>query len=334
MSIYLCRKVKMPLTLDVSVLEQLSVKALLNTLNNHFERIETLAIETDVATSLPNALDLLGNGSEFYRPVQSILRRLVLRCNADDSILQPLPSYLPRQPLISALPLHQALTTLYIDGRNLLEMLRSSKSGRSGRPGSEMVFSCTPKLETIGINHLTRCVDGFSEELIHYFFIVILPSFQHLTTLALESIDFEQPQYPDLLSYDDLEVTLSTVPEPLVSLSLPCLVLKYTSRESIGFVLRCIRRPHTIVLDGCFLSSPTPPPSSLPELFLSCSKLVLANIPSDFDRSLPGLISQWDGEYLELISCPCIDDDFWCNMVTLLSSLTRNSKPGSEEDGH
>ncbi|RXW15712.1 hypothetical protein EST38_g10142 [Candolleomyces aberdarensis] len=328
-SVYLRRKVKIPSGLDLE--ERDSVTALLHAVKDHFARVEALVIEANVASSLPNALDLLGDGSEISFQPLSKLRKLMLRCNADDSILQPLPSALPPQPLRS-LPLRQSLTTLYLDGRNLLEMLGSSRAGRNGLSvDSKNVFSCMPMLEAIGVNNLTCSVDGFSEELIYYFFFGILPSFQRLSTLLLESLDLEPPHYPALSSRNPQEVMLGAVPTPLVSLSLTRLIIKHTKRESIGFVLRCIARPHTIVLDGCFLSSPTPSssssPSALLESVLRCSRLILANIASDFDRSLPGLIAQWDGECLELIRCMCLDDDFWTKLV----QLSREGKPGPED---
>ncbi|RXW20275.1 hypothetical protein EST38_g5571 [Candolleomyces aberdarensis] len=330
-SVYLRRKVKIPSSLDLD--EQHSVMTLLHAVKDHFARVEALVIEANTSSSLPNALDLLGDGSEIFRQPLSGLKTLALRCNADDSILQPLPNSLSPQPPHRSLPLRRSLTTLYLDGRNLLEMLRSSLAGRNGRGvDSENVFSCMPMLEAIGVNNLTCCVDGFSEELIHHFFLDILPSFQRLSTLLLERFDLEPPQYPYISSFNLEEVMPGTVPTPLVSLSLPRLIIKHTKRESIGFVLRCMARPHTIVLDGCFLSSPTPSSSSFPsaplEGVLSCSRLVLANLPCDFDRSLPGLIAQWDGEYLELIRCTCLGDDFWTELVRLLSP---EGKPGPDD---
>ncbi|KAJ2928196.1 hypothetical protein H1R20_g8908, partial [Candolleomyces eurysporus] len=330
-SIHLRRKVKLPSGLDLETQE--SVTILLHAVKDHFARVEALVIEENVASSLPNALDMLGDRSEIFRQPLPRLRVLALRCNADDSILQPLPNSLPPQLLQRSFPLRRSLTTLYLDGRNLLKMLSSSLAGWNGQSvDSESVFGCMPMLEAIGVNNLTCCVDGFSEELIYHFFLNILPSFERLSTLLLESFDLGPPQHPASSSFASAEAIPDTVPTPHVSLSLPRLIIKHTKRESIGFVLRHVARPHTIVLDGCFLSSPIPSssssPSALLKTVLSCSRLVLANITCDVDQSLPGLIAQWDGEYLELIRCTCLDDDFWIELVRLLSLKGR---PGSED---
>ncbi|RXW25109.1 hypothetical protein EST38_g767 [Candolleomyces aberdarensis] len=311
--VYLVRKEKIPPTLDLD--ERGSVEVLLSALEGHLERVEALVVETNQASSLPDFQSLLLRSGDAHRLRR--LRNLVLRCNADDSILQPLSSS-PLLPSIHGrIGVNTTLTTMYIDGRNLLAMLQAASS--RGRSGVEDVFSSMPMLETFGVNHLTFRVDGYSDELIHHFFLTVLPSFPRLGTLALDTFEPINDGHPWLIQGPSSHGTLSSSPPhavtSLIPTSIPHLIIKRTNQSSIEFVLERITHPRTLILIHCYFTSPSPIHIS------NCSKLVFVDITTDFHRILPKMIANWDGQHLELVNCPCVDDDFWTGLMTELTNV-------------
>ncbi|RXW15548.1 hypothetical protein EST38_g10304 [Candolleomyces aberdarensis] len=312
-SVYLLRKKKIPHTLDLD--ERGSVEVLLSALEGHLERVEALVIETNQASSLPDLQSLLLRSGDDHRLTR--LRNLVLRCNADDSILQPPSSSFLPPSIHGRVGANTTLTTVYIDGKNLLAMLRSSIS--RSRSGVEDVFSSMPMLETIGVNHLTFRVDGYSDELIHYFFLDVLPSFPRLDTLALDTFEPINDGHPWSIQGPTSNGALSPSPpsgsSQAVTTSIPRLIIKRTDQDSIEFVLKRIIHPQTLTLIHCYFTSPSPIHIS------NCSKLVLVDIPTDFHGVIPKMIAHWDGQHLELVRCPCVDDDFWAGLITELINV-------------
>ncbi|KAJ2924841.1 hypothetical protein H1R20_g12267, partial [Candolleomyces eurysporus] len=314
--VYLLRKEKIPLTLDLN--EFWSVEVLLSALEGHLERVEVLVVETNQASSLPDFQLLLLRSGDPHRLRR--LRNLVLRCNADDSILLP-PSSGSLLPSIGRVGVNAVLTTIYIDGRNLLAMLRSSSL--QSRSGVEDAFFSMPMLETFGINHLTFRVDGYSDDLIRHFFLDVLPSFPRLGTLALDTFEPINDGHPWLLQGPSFYDPLSSSPPsgspqpvtPLISASIPRLIIKRTNQSSIEFVLKQITHPRTLILIRCYFTSPSPIRIS------SYTRLTFVDMPTDFHQILPKMIAHWDGQHLELVNCPCVDNDFRTGLITELSNV-------------
>ncbi|KAJ2913880.1 hypothetical protein MD484_g6546, partial [Candolleomyces efflorescens] len=256
--LYLCRRRSIPQSLDFEEAEL--VEAALNGCSSHFERVEVLMVETNQASSLPRALSLLQSEDGDFCQLPR-LTKLIMNFNIDDAILSPHPSPIPL-PISTLFPISRALTSLFVDGRNLLAMLRLSKSRMPGS-GVGDAFTNMPMLEEMGVNNLTSRVDGFSDELVHHLLADILPSFRHLKTLAFENLD---PGVETLAAKNDL----------VYPLSLPRVVVKRTSQPSIEFILKWFH-PQTLVLIDCSFVAPLPLPS--------LSKLILIEIPDDIDHA-------------------------------------------------
>jgi hypothetical protein len=300
--VYLLRKLRIPPSLDLN--ERQSVEVLLNVLAEHFERIEVLVVETNQASSLPDFESLLSSAAVHrLRRVKSV----VLRCNGDDSIIQPqtvrsLPS------IDGRFVLNRTLTTISIDGKNMLAMLRSSNY--RSESGVEDVFASMPMLEMISINNLTFRVDGYSDELVQSFFHDILPSLQRLATLTLDTFEPLDDGHSWVVKGDDFDPVHWLLPPrrsaqpgiPFVPTSLNHVIIKHTKQDSIEFILKQITHPRTLTLIHCYFTSPSP--IHVPH----CSKLVLVDIPTDYHRVIPKMIACWDGQHLELVNCPCVDD--------------------------
>ncbi|RXW20541.1 hypothetical protein EST38_g5309 [Candolleomyces aberdarensis] len=316
--VYLLRKKKVPHSLDLG--ERMSVQVLLSALEGHLERVEALVVETNQASSLPDFQSLLLRSGDAHSRL-SRLRNMMFRCNADDSILQSSSSSSLLPSIHGRFEVNPTLTTVYIDGRNLLAMLQSSVSLRES--GVEDVFSSMPMLETFGVNHLTFRVDGYSDERIHHFFLNILPSFPRLKTLALNTFEPNDDGHPWSIQGHRSHGALSSSPPsgssqavtPLVSTSVPRLIIKCTDQDSIEFVLKRIGYPRTLILIHCYFTFPSPTHIS------NCPNLVLVDIPTDFHRILPKMIAHWNGQHLELVDCPCVDDDFWAGLITELTDV-------------
>lgn len=281
--VYLLRRTKTPQPLDCD--ERGSVEALMNILKGQWNRVEALVIETNQASSLPELQSLLVSSDAQPRR----WRTLVLTSHMYDSILQHPRGALPL-PMHGRFEARQMLTTVYIDGRNMLEMLRTSVY--RGGTGAEDVFASMPMLETLVVNNLTVRVEGYSDELVQYFFLSLLPSFLRLTTLGLDA--FEPP------SQSSSSQPLGSKP-PFLSTSIRRLIIKRANQHSIEFALKRITHPRDLVLIHCYFTTPSP----IVHISHS-SKLVLVDIPADAHRVLPKMINFWDGQHLELNNCPCI----------------------------
>jgi hypothetical protein len=185
---------------------------------------------------------------------------------------------------------------LFIDAKNLLSMLQSSITRIS--PEARDAFTTMPMLEALGVNNLTSCMAGFSVGLVNHFFLDILPSFPRLKSLAL---DHFEPVDDRSGSIQGSSVHHSSS-ELLIPLSLSRLIIKRASDRSVELALRRIS-PSTLILIRIDFNSPI--------LLPSLSKLVLIDINTDFHRALPKTISRWNGNHLEMRSCPCVDNGFW-----------------------
>ncbi|RXW23181.1 hypothetical protein EST38_g2662 [Candolleomyces aberdarensis] len=288
-SVFLIRRVQTTRTLEVE--ERESLHSLLSILSSHVHRVATLVIETNLSSSLPDAVHLLTANTSVLEQV----KYLVLTSNHDDSIPSPHVQTTPFFPQSNGNVLttrsYSTLTTLSVDGRNIFPILHYD------------VVSAFSRLETLYINHLTYLVDGYFEERVYKLFETIAG----ITLRFLNTLGFHDFEIPPPVTRDELGISR---PCPLLSFSIDRLVIKETNRESMAYILDCVTNPKELCLIGCYFNATAVSQSSqsrfqdpagsvrLPTLRLpDCEQLTLVNTEAE-DEDLASIISQWNGQRL------------------------------------
>ncbi|KAF6748869.1 hypothetical protein DFP72DRAFT_1144047 [Ephemerocybe angulata] len=273
-SIYLVRKVRCPPALDIERRERSVVRAFLAALTIHAPRIKSLVIQADSASTLP-AVSILLDHRQFPQ-----LRRLVLRCNGDDSMLMHPKRDGPRpQYIFDGIYPPSSVTVLCVDGMNLMSLLHHERA--------DEVLGSLVNVTTFAINNLTWRVDRFAEHIIWKLFDVFA-SLSHLNRIEFDYFDMPEP-------------TVVPPPcQPVLPLPIQKLCIERTNTSSLKYILDCIS-PDDLVLDNCFFTSPL----KLPD----CARLTIVRMAPSYSN-LPASLSVWNGLYLEIRSSTQFDDDF------------------------